>query len=178
MKYCRGVFSKDGESQNSLDLVVPQKFTWANCSCKREPWWDCLAPCWVLKTTTNENSTTSLGKLFQWLTTVTAKKFLSYINLSQCNLFMLALVFSSWKDLYHLPCSCPFSSGTLWWGLHHTFSRETPSLFPHKASSPALWSPLWPSFRTLLGLQEQELDTSLQMWPYQHWVEWSHLPFS
>lgn len=54
-------------------------------------------------------------------------------------------------------------------------SREAPSLFPHKPSAPALWSPLWPSFRALLELQEQELDASLQMWPFQHSVELSYL---
>lgn len=52
----------------------------------------------VWKTSSNEDSTPSLGRLFHWMIALCVKNvfFMLIWNLFQCHLFMLSLVFSMW----------------------------------------------------------------------------------
>ena len=56
----------------------------------------------ILKTSSDGDSTASLGRLFQWMIVLTVKKNKQYLScvevkpLSWCNLYPLPLVFSMW----------------------------------------------------------------------------------
>lgn len=110
----------------------------------------------ILKNLILGESSTSLGRLSQWMTVLIVKKnckFISNLHLTRSNLYPLFHIFSKLlpekKKSPFSFWSHPISSGAWWyrfpWDL---FSQgwKNPVLwaFPHIAGFPALWSSLWP----------------------------------
>lgn len=130
--------SKDHEVQPFLEWGVQMRLSSSLSSC-------------VLKTSSDKESPTSLGRLFQWSTLLTAKKLFLILrwNLSHYSLYLLFLVLSMWRRLWRCGCGdvlssrklpIPFcshfvSTVELWWGPPQAFSSPgwkdpTPSVFP------------------------------------------------
>lgn len=133
------------------------------------------------------DSTTSQGRLFQWLVVLTIKNFflMSRWNLSWCNLYCCPLsspCYSLWRKNHNLLCSCLLSAKILLWGPPQTFFREkgpksfSLSLKDRLSSlliifmSPAL-DPLQ-SVCIFLKLWRLEQDAVLQVQPDKHWIKW------
>ena len=113
-----------------------------------------LSSC-ILKTSSDGDSTMSLGRLFQWLIVLTVKNFFYRDETSSgatCTCCPLSAPCGSLRrEGLHPLYSCPLSTAIPWWGPPWAFSSPgrkdlTPSVFPHIAGSPALWSSSWPAF--------------------------------
>ena len=113
-----------------------------------------LSSC-ILKTSSDGDSTMSLGRLFQWLIALAVKNFFYRDETSSgatCTCCPLSAPCGSLRrEGLHPLYSCPLSTAIPWWGPPWAFSSPgrkdlTPSVFPHIAGSPALWSSSWPSF--------------------------------
>lgn len=102
----------------------------------------------ILKTSSDGDSTMSLGRLLQWLIVLTVKNFLYryktsltivcthcplYSHVAPCGKRASVLFVAA---AFQLPEYCDEVPPVL------LFSRDTPSVFPYKAGSPALWSSL------------------------------------
>lgn len=122
----------------------------------------------ILKTSSDEDSTMSLARLYQWMIVLTVKNFFLILkqNLSRCNLYALPLVFSMWLLVKReLSCSCSLSTGILWWGFPWAFSSArrkdlTPSACPLLQPFDDLHGLLW----TLSNLPLSFLHYGDQNW--------------
>jgi len=120
--------------------------------------WDFLVPSSVVswKSPVIRDTTTSLGRLFQWLIVLTVTKSLSYVEMKYL-LMQLAPIASyplhvgSWEETISiLPIATLYILETVMrspWAFSSPGLEDlTPADFPHRAGSPALWSSLWLSF--------------------------------
>lgn len=88
---------------------------WSTLPTEKETRQDYLAPYCISKTSSNRDSITFLRRLFQWMTVLTTRKqkkkrfLISRWNCSQCNMYLLSLVFSMWIDCFSPFCTCPLS---------------------------------------------------------------------
>lgn len=107
-----------------------------------------LSKC-ILKATSNGKSTMALGDFCSdWL--FVFKTCLSYAKMRPCLVQLLPIA----SCLLYVALSekrASIFSSVLWWGPFWVFSflgrrHLTPTVFPHRASSLALWSSSWPSF--------------------------------
>lgn len=104
----------------------------------------------VLKICSDEDSTTSLARLYSWLIVLTVKHVFLTLrwNLSQFNLYLLPCVFSMYYLVRRAPPSFVaifkyLSTGMLWWSLPEPspWRRDlVPTVLPYRAlsSSPVL----------------------------------------
>ena len=109
----------------------------------------------ILKNSSDEDSATSLGRLFLWWIFLTVKISFLYwdetsasATSSHCPLSFPSG--SLWRETLCHICSRHLSTGTLWWGFPWAVSSPrridlTPSVFPHTADSPAHWPSFGPS---------------------------------
>lgn len=136
------------ESQNSPGWNKPQKtiksnLLWVKGAQMRLT--STLFNC-ILKT-----STISLGRVSQWWGVLTIKMSFLYQNETQFAPVAPSLLHvAPYEERASVPYSHHFSTAILWWGFPQSLlfcrvKRPTPSVFPQRAASPVLWSPLWPS---------------------------------
>lgn len=105
--------SKSKESHYSSGCKGPQRIMWSTLPREKEIRQDYLAPYCISKTSSNRDSITLLRRLFQWMAVLTTRKqkkkkiLISRPNCSQCNMYPLSLIFSTWIDCFSPFCSCP-----------------------------------------------------------------------
>lgn len=141
----------------------------------------------IWKTSSKEDCTTSLGRLFQWMVLCTIKKsfLMSRRNHSWCKFTCGSLTFpcgSSWEERFYPLCSHTLNTGILWWDRLWVIFPQIKRLNSSHLSSQGrfyslffiLMTLLWTSFHQSLSFFElwgPELDTVLQMWPDKQYVE-------
>ena len=148
----------------------------------------------ILETSSGRHSTMSLGRLFHWLITLIVKNFclISRWNISgaACTHCPLSSCGFLWRESLHLLCSCPLSTGVLWWGpletflLHGAKTKPLQSFLVGQVFQPFDYlcglplKPFW-SACVFVELWGPELDIVLQVWPNECGVEWEdHVPIS
>lgn len=136
---------------------------------------------WLLKISRDGDSTTSLDKVCQSsFTCIVQKCFLmfrgSLLGSSLCPLFLILALGTTEKSL-SLSCTHPLGSYIHWSGLPHTGQSQLSYPFLKGEMLQSLHHLCVPLLDCLqyyyisLVLRSPVLDTVLQMWPQQGWVE-------